>query len=94
MTGNQMRHHMPRVSFFCVTAAAWFIAAGGFDGSEWLPSAVADSPERLPPRPERTAAERKERADELRRVYSGDPATWPVPHVDPGVNWKEIGLLH
>jgi cytochrome c peroxidase len=54
---------------------------------------LAEAPERLPPRPERTADERKALADELRRVYSGDPATWPAPHVDPGVNWKEIGLL-
>jgi cytochrome c peroxidase len=50
-------------------------------------------PERLAPRPERTAEERKARADELRRVYAEDPSTWPAPHVDPGVNWKEIGLL-
>lgn len=53
----------------------------------------ADSPGRLPPRPERTADERKTRAEELRRIYSGDPATWPAPHVDDGVAWKEIGLL-
>ncbi|MFM7206963.1 MAG: cytochrome-c peroxidase [Planctomycetaceae bacterium] len=48
---------------------------------------------RLPPRPERTAEERQALAAELRRVYSGDPATWPAPHVDPGVEWREIGLL-
>jgi cytochrome c peroxidase len=52
-----------------------------------------ESPERLAPRPERTADERKARADELRRVYAADPSTWPAPHVDPDVKWKEIGLL-
>ena len=60
----------------------------------WCASAMAEeSPERLAPRPERTAEERKARAAELRRVYAEDPSTWPAPHVDPGVKWKEIGLL-
>jgi len=60
----------------------------------WCGAALAqEPPERLPPRPERTAEERKIRAEELRRIYSGDPATWPAPHVDPDVKWKEIGLL-
>jgi cytochrome c peroxidase len=88
-----MRHRMPWLSFLRITAVAWFFATGAFDGGGWLPSAFADSPERLPPRPERTADERKTRAEELRRIYSGDPATWPAPHVDDGVAWKEIGLL-
>lgn len=72
---------------FSAVAVVFVNAAG------WLAAALAESPERLPPRPERTAAERKARADELRRVYAGAPDTWPAPHVDPGVNWKEIGLL-
>lgn len=55
--------------------------------------AWADAPERLPPRPERTVEERTSRAQELRQIYAGDPATWPAPHVDPDVAWKEIGLL-
>jgi cytochrome c peroxidase len=54
---------------------------------------LAEPPERLAPRPERTAEERKARAAELRRVYAADPSTWPAPHVDPDVKWKEIGLL-
>jgi cytochrome c peroxidase len=79
---------MRRVAF---SSACWLVVL-----SVWAATALAagQRPDPKPePRPERTAAERKERADELRRVYSGDPATWPVPHVDPGVNWKEIGLL-
>ena len=60
----------------------------------WCASAMAEQPpERLAPRPERTAEERKARAAELRRVYAEDPSTWPAPHVDPDVKWKEIGLL-
>ena len=72
---------------------SWFVAvlvtAAGWCASAW----AAAPPERLAPRPERTAEERKARAAELRRVYAEDPSTWPSPHVDPGVNWKEIGLL-
>jgi len=44
-------------------------------------------------RPEQTAAERADAARQLREVYRGVPASWPAPHVDPGVEWKEIGLL-
>ena len=74
-----------RISCFAALLAA---AAG------WYGVASAEQPpERLAPRPERTAEERKARAAELRRVYAEDPSTWPAPHVDPGVNWKEIGLL-
>jgi len=77
-----MRHLASRFVVLLVTAAGW------------CASAVAqEPPERLAPRPERTAEERKARAAELRRVYAEDPSTWPAPHVDPGVNWKEIGLL-
>ena len=74
-----------RISCFVVllvTASAWCGVAS-----------AQQPPERLAPRPERTAEERKARAAELRRVYAEDPSTWPAPHVDPGVNWKEIGLL-
>ena len=78
-----MKARLGTCAFSCV-----FILA-----SAWSMPILAEAPERLPPRPERTADERKALADELRRVYSGDPATWPAPHVDPGVNWKEIGLL-
>jgi cytochrome c peroxidase len=74
-----------RISCFVVllvTASAWCGVAS-----------AQQPPERLAPRPERTAEDRKARAAELRRVYAEDPSTWPAPHVDPGVNWKEIGLL-
>jgi len=60
------------------------------------PARIADGREpadRLPPRPERSAEERKRLADELRTIYAGDPSGWPAPHVDADVAWKEIGPL-
>ena len=78
-----MKARLGTCAFSCV-----FIVA-----SAWSMPILAEPPERLAPRPERTADERKARADELRRVYAADPSTWPAPHVDPDVNWKEIGLL-
>ena len=65
------------------------IAIGPVDGVAADPSADV----RKPPRPERTAAERALAAGRLREVYRGDPAGWPPPQVDPGVEWREIGLL-
>ncbi len=78
-----MKARLGTCAFSCV-----FIVA-----SAWTMPILAEPPERLAPRPERTAEERKARAAELRRVYAEDPSAWPAPHVDPGVNWKEIGLL-
>lgn len=49
--------------------------------------------ERKPPRPDRTAAERDAEAQRLREIYRGDPHRWPPPTVDPGIAWREIGLL-
>ena len=56
---------------------------------------AADPPStgRHPPRPERTEAERAAHRRELRAVYSREPARWPPPHVDPGVEWRELGRL-
>lgn len=48
-------------------------------------------PSRLPPRPERTAAERVALARDLRSIYAGPVSSWPAPHVDAGVDWKELG---
>lgn len=31
--------------------------------------------------------------DTLRFLYSLAPAQWPAPHIDPGVAWKELGIL-
>jgi cytochrome c peroxidase len=45
------------------------------------------------PRSERSAGERAEAARQLHEIYRRDPASWPAPHVDPGVEWREIGLL-
>jgi cytochrome c peroxidase len=47
----------------------------------------------VPSRPERTASERADAARQLREVYRAAPSSWPAPHVDPGVEWREIGLL-
>ena len=46
-----------------------------------------------PLRPERSPAERRDEAARLRRVYALAADRWPAPHVDPGVPWKELGLL-
>src|SRR5688500_8633630 len=32
-------------------------------------------------------------AGKLRRMYSRPPAEWPAPLVDPGIAWKELGVL-
>ena len=45
------------------------------------------------PRPERTVADREAAGQQLREIYRGNPSSWPAPHVDPGVEWKELGLL-
>ncbi len=46
-----------------------------------------------PPRQEQTAATRAIAARQLRDISRGDPRAWPHPRVDPGVEWREIGLL-
>jgi cytochrome c peroxidase len=48
---------------------------------------------RLKARAERTETERKTIASQLREAYQKQPNEWPAPNVDPGVDWKEIGLL-
>ena len=57
------------------------------------PAAEPAAPAKKPPRSDRSAAARAEAARQLRDVYRRDPASWPAPHVDPGVEWREIGLL-
>jgi cytochrome c peroxidase len=53
----------------------------------------SDPPKRLPPRPEPTSEQAKDRADELRATYSRPPRDWPGPTLDPGVEHRELGLL-
>lgn len=48
---------------------------------------------KLKPRPVRSESERKEWVAQLRRLYASPPEQWPAPNVDPGVAWREIGLL-
>jgi cytochrome c peroxidase len=55
--------------------------------------AEAAVPEKKPPRPERTASERADAARQLRAVYRREQVAWPAPQVDPGIEWREIGLL-
>ncbi len=31
--------------------------------------------------------------ENLREIYSRPPAQWPRPTIDPGVKWKELGML-
>ena len=47
----------------------------------------------IKPRPERTAEERAKFVEELRAAYAKPSSEWPAPTVDPGVEWKEVGLL-
>ena len=80
-----MIHRMRRqgVAFMVVTLLApWMAHAGEVE---------QEKSARLPPRPERTEAERLALARELRGSYSGPAAAWPAPHVDPGIDWIELG---
>ncbi|AMV38222.1 cytochrome-c peroxidase [Planctomyces sp. SH-PL62] len=45
------------------------------------------------PTPPESAVERQARAAKLREVYWKSSAEWPAPQVDPGVDWRELGLL-
>ena len=72
-----------------VAAAAWLVAGRSSEAqSQSLTARLMASA-----RPERTAAERTNAARRLREKYLGDREAWPTPHVDPGVEWREIGLL-
>ena len=74
--------------------AAPLIGVAGDPETRAAPVALgASAPARIPPRPERSAADRRRLAAELRQIYAGDPAAWPAPHVDAGVAWREIGPL-
>jgi len=54
----------------------------------------ADAPAPRPaPGPLESAEARKERAEKLREVYYRSSSAWPAPQVDPGVDWRELGLL-
>ena len=53
----------------------------------------APTTSKLKPRAERSADERLKLAGELRQLYSAPPEQWPAPHIDPGVAWRELGLL-
>ncbi|MFM7034483.1 MAG: cytochrome-c peroxidase [Planctomycetia bacterium] len=62
-------------------AAAWTIIAAG----EGRPTAAA--------LPTRSSSERTAWAATLRRLYQRSPREWPAPHVDLGVEWREISRL-
>lgn len=70
--------------------ASMFVCLGAV-----APGGAAEPPDngRKPPRPERTEMERATAAKRLREIYRGSPAAWPAPTVDPGIEWREIGLL-
>jgi cytochrome c peroxidase len=46
----------------------------------------------LAPRDEQTPNERAAYIAELRRLYATDPADWPAPTLDPGVEHRELGV--
>ena len=48
---------------------------------------------RLPPREQLTEAEYKNFAAQLRATYAKPSQEWPVAHVDPDVNFVELGLV-
>jgi cytochrome c peroxidase len=56
-------------------------------------AAEAAATPKKPSRQERSPTARAEVARQLRGAYSREPTTWPAPHVDPGIDWREIGLL-
>jgi len=70
-----------------ITAVVWLGAGPPGFAAEPAPD------EKKSPRPERTAVERAAAVKRLREVYRGAPRNWPAPHVDPGIEWRELGLL-
>jgi len=86
------RHHTARRHGRMLACVSAMLAAGG--GLAGVISAADPAvPTRIPPRVEQPAEERAARARVLRQTYAGPVATWPAPHVDPGVEWRELGLL-
>jgi len=49
--------------------------------------------EKRKPRPTRTPEERASWVRSLREAYAKSSDQWPTPHVDRGVEWKELGTL-
>ena len=47
----------------------------------------------IDPRPELAPAERAARLSELRALYERDPAEWPAPRLDEGIEHRELGSL-
>lgn len=84
-----MRSLFPAATLSITAMVAAWLGLGPPLGS----AADVDAVKKKPPRPERTASERAIAAERLRDIYRGDSAAWPAPHVDPGVEWQEIGIL-
>lgn len=63
--------------------------------AEDLPASTRTPATSLKPkaRPTRSPAERLAFATELRRLYNAPAASWPAPHVDAGVAWRELGTI-
>lgn len=45
------------------------------------------------PRAPKLPAERKAYIDELRKLYAGEPDTWPAPTLDAGIDHRELGPI-
>ena len=74
-------------------ATAVVILGSAFAAEVTAPADTREAGARLPPRPQRSDADRSRLAAELRAIYAGDAAGWPAPHVDEGIAWREIGQL-
>lgn len=81
-------HRSSRLGVAVVLAHAF-----AFSGVPWVAAEQPADAGKIPPRAERTAGERSALARRLRQIYIRPPATWPEPHVDPGIEWRELGLL-
>ena len=83
--------HEPRP----VTSARLVVSLLLVWAGSWSPRVEAADPlpARRSSRLEKTTAERSETASRLRELYRGPPAGWPAATIDPGVEWRELGLL-
>lgn len=54
---------------------------------------IDERADKVPPRAERSPAERIAWIRQLRESYAKDPSQWPSPDMDPGASWQELGLL-
>lgn len=95
LTVRRVHRQSDRAVAVIIVAAICWLLAGRSGEAQSVVGPLISLTDRLmaSARPERTAAERADAARRLREIYRGDRDAWPAPHVDPGVEWREIGLL-